>query len=119
MLGVLVGEIGVEGFEPVLVAGGHFPESPTALVGEAHGLDAPVAAVVAGFDQAVGLQAGGEAGGHLVCEGTPDDVKALAEPVLAHRIILDPEAEFDGVTASNMIAQVLIETPPPSTRQVG
>ena len=48
----------------------------------------------------------------------PDDVKALAEPVLAHRLILDPEAEFDGVTASNMIAQVLIETPPPSTRQV-
>ena len=47
----------------------------------------------------------------------PDDVKALAEPVLAHRLILDPEAEFDGVTASNMIAQVLIETPPPSTRQ--
>ena len=49
----------------------------------------------------------------------PDDVKALAEPVLAHRLILDPEAEFDGVTASNMIAQVLIETPPPSARQVG
>jgi len=48
----------------------------------------------------------------------PDDIKALAEPVLAHRLILDPEAEFDGVTASNMIAQVLIETPPPSTRQV-
>ena len=47
----------------------------------------------------------------------PDDVKALAEPVLAHRLILNPEAEFDGVTASNMIAQVLIETPPPSTRQ--
>jgi MoxR-like ATPase len=47
----------------------------------------------------------------------PDDVKALAEPVLAHRLILDAEAEFDGVTASNLIAQVLIETPPPSTRQ--
>jgi MoxR-like ATPase len=47
----------------------------------------------------------------------PDDVKALAEPVLAHRLILDPEAEFDGVTATNVIAQVLIETPPPSTRQ--
>ena len=46
----------------------------------------------------------------------PDDVKALAEPVLAHRLILDPEAEFDGVTTSNMIAQVLIETPPPSTQ---
>jgi MoxR-like ATPase len=49
----------------------------------------------------------------------PDDVKALAEPVLAHRLILDAEAEFDGVTASNLIAQVLIETPPPSSRPTG
>ncbi|HAM26398.1 MAG TPA: ATPase [Microbacteriaceae bacterium] len=47
----------------------------------------------------------------------PDDVKALAEPVLAHRLVLDPEAEFDGVTASSVIAQILIETPPPSDRQ--
>ena len=47
----------------------------------------------------------------------PDDVKSLAEPVLAHRLILDPEAEFDGVTAPSIIGQVLIETPPPSDRQ--
>jgi MoxR-like ATPase len=47
----------------------------------------------------------------------PDDVKALAEPVLAHRLVLDPEAEFDGVTASSIVSQLLIETPPPSDRQ--
>ncbi|MCU1420972.1 MAG: ATPase [Microbacteriaceae bacterium] len=47
----------------------------------------------------------------------PDDVKALAEPVLAHRLVLDPEAEFDGVTTSSVISQLLIETPPPSDRQ--
>ena len=47
----------------------------------------------------------------------PDDVKTLAEPVLAHRLILDPEAEFDGVTTTGVIAQLLIETPPPSDRQ--
>lgn len=47
----------------------------------------------------------------------PDDVKALAEPVLAHRLILDPEAEFDGVSASSVISQLLIETPPPRDRQ--
>jgi len=47
----------------------------------------------------------------------PDDIKALAEPVLAHRLIIDPEAEFDGVTASGIIGQLLIETPPPSDRQ--
>src|SRR6188768_595743 len=47
----------------------------------------------------------------------PDDVKALAEPVLAHRLVLDPEAEFDGVTSSSIVSQLLIETPPPSDRQ--
>ncbi|MCY7326602.1 MAG: MoxR family ATPase [Microbacteriaceae bacterium] len=47
----------------------------------------------------------------------PDDVKLLAEPVLSHRLILDAEAEFDGVTALSVIGQLLIETPPPSDRQ--
>ncbi|THG32408.1 AAA family ATPase [Naasia lichenicola] len=47
----------------------------------------------------------------------PDDVKALTEPVLAHRLLLEPEAEFDGVTASSVMAQLLIEVPPPSERQ--
>lgn len=28
----------------------------------------------------------------------PDDVRTLAHPVLAHRLILDPEAEFSGTT---------------------
>lgn len=46
----------------------------------------------------------------------PDDVKALAEPVLAHRLVLDPEAEFDGVTSSSVVAQLLLEVPPPSDR---
>ncbi|MFM2353013.1 MAG: hypothetical protein RLZZ608_419 [Actinomycetota bacterium] len=46
----------------------------------------------------------------------PDDVKALAEPVLAHRLGLDPESEFDGVTAASVIAQIVLETPPPSDR---
>jgi MoxR-like ATPase len=47
----------------------------------------------------------------------PDDVKALAEPVLAHRLVLDPEAEFEGVTPSSIISQIIIETPPPTDRQ--
>ena len=47
----------------------------------------------------------------------PDDVKSLAEPVLAHRLVLDPEAEFDGVTPSSVIGQLLLETSPPSDRQ--
>ncbi len=44
----------------------------------------------------------------------PDDVKALAEPVLAHRLLLDPEAEFDGVTPTSVLSQILIEMAPPS-----
>lgn len=48
----------------------------------------------------------------------PDDVKALTEPVFAHRLLLDAEAEFDGVTASSIVNQLLIETPPPSERQL-
>jgi len=47
----------------------------------------------------------------------PDDIKVLAEPVLAHRLVLDAEAEFEGVTPQSIIAQLLIETPPPSDRQ--
>lgn len=47
----------------------------------------------------------------------PDDVKVLAEPVLAHRLVLDPEAEFEGITPSSIISQILLETPPPSDRQ--
>jgi MoxR-like ATPase len=43
----------------------------------------------------------------------PDDVKMLAEPVLAHRLVLDPEAEFDGVTASAVVGQVLLDVLPP------
>lgn len=47
----------------------------------------------------------------------PDDVKVLAEPVLAHRLVLDPEAEFEGVTSSSIVSQLLLETPPPTDRQ--
>jgi MoxR-like ATPase len=45
---------------------------------------------------------------------TPDDVKALAEPVLAHRLVLDPEAEFDGVTTNSIVGQILLDVAPPA-----
>jgi MoxR-like ATPase len=44
---------------------------------------------------------------------TPDDVRDLAVPALAHRIILEPEAEFDGVTAVDVVGQVLLDVAPP------
>ncbi len=37
----------------------------------------------------------------------PDDVKAVVKPVLRHRIILKPEAEFEGVTSDQVIDDVL------------
>ncbi|MFS0705809.1 AAA family ATPase [Cellulomonas sp. 179-A 9B4 NHS] len=45
---------------------------------------------------------------------TPDDVRTLAEPVLAHRLMLEPEAEFDGVTASAVMGQILLDVPAPA-----
>ncbi len=45
---------------------------------------------------------------------TPDDVRDLAVPALAHRLILEPEAEFDGVTALEVIGQVLLDVTPPA-----
>ncbi|WP_454149923.1 AAA family ATPase [Microbacterium lacticum] len=47
---------------------------------------------------------------------TPDDVKGLAVAVLAHRLILHPEAEFDGVTAEAVIGQVLLDVAPPTRK---
>ena len=38
---------------------------------------------------------------------TPDDVKDVAPIVLAHRIIVRPEAELDGTTADDVITRVL------------
>ncbi|ANG84950.1 AAA family ATPase [Microbacterium aurantiacum] len=48
---------------------------------------------------------------------TPDDVKALAVAVLSHRLILQAEAEFDGVTQEAVIGQVLLDVAPPRRRE--
>ena len=50
---------------------------------------------------------------------TPDDVKELAEVVLSHRLVLDPEAEFDGVTAQAVIGQVILDIVPPARNELG
>ena len=44
---------------------------------------------------------------------TPDDVKDVAPIVLAHRIIVRPEAELDGTTADDVVARVLASVPAP------
>jgi MoxR-like ATPase len=43
----------------------------------------------------------------------PDDVKAVAAPVLAHRLILAPEARTAGLGAEELVADALGRTPVP------
>src|SRR6187551_2655356 len=43
----------------------------------------------------------------------PEDVQALAEAVLGHRLILAPEARATGVTAAEVVAEALAATPAP------
>ncbi|MGQ9897618.1 MAG: AAA family ATPase [Acidobacteriota bacterium] len=38
---------------------------------------------------------------------TPDDIKAVALPVLRHRVVLRSEAEIDGVTPDEIIADII------------
>ena len=46
----------------------------------------------------------------------PEDVKALAGPVWTHRLVLDSEAEFAGVTAETVLARALDAVPAPQAR---
>ncbi|MCK4986821.1 MAG: magnesium chelatase, partial [Desulfobacterales bacterium] len=38
---------------------------------------------------------------------TPDDIKAMAHPVLEHRLILRPEYEIEGLTIREVIESIL------------
>jgi MoxR-like ATPase len=44
---------------------------------------------------------------------TPDDVKALVAPVLAHRVTLSPEAEMEGMALDELLARIFdqVEVP--------
>jgi MoxR-like ATPase len=44
---------------------------------------------------------------------SPDDVKACAEPVLAHRLILAPEARASGLAGGHLVREALEHTPVP------
>ena len=44
---------------------------------------------------------------------TPDDVKAVANVVLAHRIIIRPEAELDRYNAASAVSETLEKVPVP------
>ena len=73
----------------------------------------------------VRLGAGPRAGVHLLLASkamaalsgrpfvTPDDIRRLAGPVLQHRLLLAPEAEIDGATARDVLAEIVrsVEVP--------
>jgi MoxR-like ATPase len=46
----------------------------------------------------------------------PDDIKELAVPILSHRILLDPEAEFSGLTVGTVISRLMSDLKPPVDR---
>jgi MoxR-like ATPase len=43
----------------------------------------------------------------------PEDLKALAEPVFAHRILLSPDAQVRGITAAQVLHEALASVPVP------
>ena len=45
---------------------------------------------------------------------SPDHVRTLAGPVLAHRLALDPQAKFSGATAAGIVADILRAAPAPA-----
>ncbi|NHN57696.1 MULTISPECIES: MoxR family ATPase [Halorussus] len=45
---------------------------------------------------------------------TPDDVKRVAQPVLAHRVVLTPDAQVNNVSKSTIVDRVLDDVPVPT-----
>ena len=46
----------------------------------------------------------------------PDDIKDLAEPVLSHRLLLEAEAQFSGVSVQTVIGRLLDAVAAPTDR---
>ncbi|MGI5242981.1 AAA family ATPase [Dactylosporangium sp. CA-139066] len=47
---------------------------------------------------------------------TPDDIRVLAGPVLSHRVLVNAEAQFDGVTVRQVLNDIFYEVAPPLDR---
>ncbi|CAN5849083.1 MoxR family ATPase [soil metagenome] len=48
----------------------------------------------------------------------PDDIKVLAGPVLAHRLLLAPEAQVSGIDTLDVVAEILGQVPVPAPQAV-
>ena len=49
----------------------------------------------------------------------PDDVKSLAEPVLAHRLVLSTDAELGDVSSTEVVREVVASVTPPGGEEPG
>ncbi|MFO0591426.1 MAG: MoxR family ATPase [Polyangiaceae bacterium] len=45
---------------------------------------------------------------------TPDDVQALARPVLAHRLLLTSQARYGGTTGDSLLSEIVAQVPVPA-----
>jgi len=44
----------------------------------------------------------------------PEDVREMAVPVIAHRMVIEPQARFAGVTTAGLVEEILAKVPMPS-----
>ena len=44
----------------------------------------------------------------------PEDVREMAVPVIAHRVVIEPQARFAGVTTSGLVEEILAKVPMPA-----
>ncbi len=49
----------------------------------------------------------------------PDDIKVLAEPALAHRVIIKTSSSIHDVSAAHVVRELLDSTPIEAARQAG
>jgi MoxR-like ATPase len=45
---------------------------------------------------------------------TPEQIQELAVPVIAHRLVMEPQARFSGVTPRSVVEDVLKKTKVPA-----
>jgi len=44
----------------------------------------------------------------------PDQIQELAMPVIAHRLVMEPQARFSGLTARGVVGEMLKKLPVPA-----
>jgi len=45
---------------------------------------------------------------------SPDQIQEIAVPVIAHRLALEPQAKFAGVSAAGVVTEILKKVPVPA-----